>query len=131
MARALTRRVLTLSARYRRGDEHLAAVGHRRVHWGAGSHTHPVDEHEDVGSKPALLVAQPAFQLRKALGKIIERGPQRAAVDLDLGLLAGIAAQRRGQEQPRGHATSATRTESTSGRWPAIIDQLSPSSRLA
>lgn len=81
--------------------------------------------------EPALLVTQPAFQLREALGEIVERGTKRAALDLDLGLLAGVVAKRRGQQQPRSHATSATRMESTSGRCSAISDQVSPSSRLA
>jgi len=122
---------LAAPARHRRGDEHLCTVGDRRLHGSAPSHAHPVDEHEHVRPEPALLVAQPALQLRVSLGQIVERGTEGAAADLNLGLFAGVASQRSGQKQPRGHATSATRTESTSGRCSAIIDQLSPSSRLA
>ena len=84
-----------------------------------------------MGAENPLFIAEPALLLGQALGELIERGPERAAANLDLSLLARVATQRRRQEQPRRHAISATRTESTSGRWLAIIDQLSPASRLA
>lgn len=122
---------LAAATRHRWGDEHLGPVADRCLHRCSAPHTHAVNEHEDVGSKPALFVAEPAFQLGEPLGEIVEGGAQGATVDLDLGLLLGVVPQGGGQEEPRGHAMSATRIDSTSGRWLAIIDQLSPPSRLA
>lgn len=84
-----------------------------------------------MGPELSLLISQAPLELREPHSQVVERLPEGATANLDLAFLAGVTAKRRGQQKTRRHATSATRTERMSGRWLAISDQDSPSSRLA
>jgi hypothetical protein len=79
----------------------------------------------------AALVAQTPLELGKPGSQVIKHRTEGPGTDLHLAQLAHVVPKRCGKEETRAHATSATRTERISGRWPAIIAQLSPSSLLA
>ena len=84
-----------------------------------------------MGPEVSLLISQAALELGEPHGQVVECLTEGAPANLDLAFLAGVTAKRRREQEPRAHATSATRTERMSGRWLAISDQESPSSRLA
>ena len=84
----------------------------------------------NVAAECSLLISEPALELGPAPGQLVQRSAHRAGLDRDLPLTVGGGAQYRRQMQGGGHATTAARTASTSGRWLARSSQESPSSRL-